>query len=419
MKEFNDIAMDAPQTDQDAFTVQEITRLIKQKLESGFQSIWIRGEISNFKRSTAGHLYFTLKDKHAQISIVMFRFQASKAAAKDLKQGVAVRVYGDISVYDKAGNYQLICTKLEPEGFGELQMRFLKLKEDLFKAGWFETARKKKLPFIPNRIGIVTSPTGAVIRDMLNTIIARFPGMPILLYPAKVQGPGAKESIAEGIAYLNRVETGVDVIIVGRGGGSLEDLWAFNEKLVAEAIYASRVPIVSAVGHEIDFTIADFVADSRAETPTAAGVLVVPERDALLNRSKELQKSMADRLRYEFENLNHRLKALKMHHSFRKPENCILQIEQRMDELRQKMSLSLDRTLKFLQEKCLAEKQRLHSLSPYQVLGRGYAMIQDSQSGKVVGSIKGLKKGRALTAVFSDGAIETHVEKVLPSKIKK
>jgi exodeoxyribonuclease VII large subunit len=261
-------------------TVSQLTEEIKDILESTFDEVWVEGEISNLRRPPSGHLYFTLKDEKSQIRGVLFKMQ-SRYLRFELEDGQHVICWGRVGIYEKRGEYQLILDYVEPKGVGSLQLAFEQLKERLCEEGLFDEARKRPLPMLPQRIGIVTSPTGAVIRDMLHILRRRYENIEIVLYPVKVQGAGAADEIAEGIEYLGHY-AGVDLIIVGRGGGSLEDLWAFNEEAVARAIFASPVPIISAVGHETDFTIADFVADVRAPTPSAAAELAVREKEDLL-----------------------------------------------------------------------------------------------------------------------------------------
>ena len=257
-------------------TVSELTQEIKGILEEKFPDIWVEGEVSNLKVPPSGHIYFTLKDDFCQIRAVLFKMQA-RALRFVPKDGLQVICQGRVGLYEKRGEYQLILETIEPKGIGALQLAFLQLKERLEKEGLFDPTHKKPIPMIPQKIGIITSPTGAVIQDMLHILERRFENLHILLYPVRVQGEGASSEIAEGIKYLNQL-TDVDVIIVGRGGGSLEDLWAFNEEAVARAIFHSKIPIISAVGHETDYTIADFVADLRAPTPSAAAELAVRDK---------------------------------------------------------------------------------------------------------------------------------------------
>ncbi|MGB3088302.1 MAG: exodeoxyribonuclease VII large subunit, partial [Phycisphaerae bacterium] len=272
-------------------TVWQLTRRVQAALEDGFPQVWVVGEISNFKRHTSGHVFFTLKDERASLRCVLWRSTAARIR-RELKDGLEVEAKGHISVFEKAGNYQLYVSSVKPRGTGPLEVAFRKLKEKLAAEGLFALERKRPLPRFPRRIGVVTSPTGAVVRDIIHVLGRRWPAAEILLAPARVQGEGAAEEIVRGIRNLNRVG-GVDVMIVGRGGGSLEDLWPFNEEAVARAIFASGVPVVSAVGHETDFSISDFVADVRAPTPSAAAELVAPDRREVLAGLETTARRMA------------------------------------------------------------------------------------------------------------------------------
>jgi exodeoxyribonuclease VII large subunit len=272
-------------------TVSQLTAGIKELLETAFAEVWVQGEVSNVRRPPSGHIYFTLKDEESQIRGVVFKMQ-SRMLRFNLEDGQHVICWGRVGLYEKRGEYQIIVDYMEPRGIGSLQLAFEQLKQRLFEEGLFDEARKRPLPLVPRRIGIVTSPTGAVIRDMVRILRRRFENIEILLYPVKVQGDGAAIEIAEGIAYLG-VKGNVDVIIVGRGGGSLEDLWAFNEEVVARAIFNSPIPVISAIGHETDFTIADFVADVRASTPSSAAEIVVPQKRDLTRMLEGLTARMA------------------------------------------------------------------------------------------------------------------------------
>ena len=271
-------------------SVSELTAGIKDLLESTFDEVWVEGEVSNLRRPPSGHLYFTLKDENSQIRGVLFK-QQSRYLRFELEDGQQVICWGRVGIYEKRGEYQLILDYIEPMGIGSLQLAFEQLKQRLFEEGLFDEARKRALPLVPKRIGIVTSPTGAVIRDMLHILRRRFANIEVLLYPVRVQGEGAAAEIAQAIAFLG-AQGEVDVIIVGRGGGSLEDLWAFNEEAVARAIFSCPIPVISAVGHETDFTIADFVADVRAPTPSAAAELVVQQKRDLIRAIEVLRERM-------------------------------------------------------------------------------------------------------------------------------
>jgi exodeoxyribonuclease VII large subunit len=320
------------------YTVNEITTEIKRTLEK-FGIVWIQGEISNFKRHTSGHMYFALKDDRAQIKVAFFRNNNYLLKFKP-EDGLEVLVRGRVSVYEPRGDYQLIVELMEPKGLGSLQLAFEQLKLKLRNEGLFDEAHKKPLPLLPRKIGIVTSPTGAAIRDMLHILQRRNASLHILLYPALVQGQGAAEQIAAGVRYFNARED-IDVIIVGRGGGSLEDLWAFNEETVARAIYASKLPVISAVGHEVDFTIADFVADLRAPTPSAAAEMVSGAREDLLATVGSLQGRLHQAMRLGIERRRLALERLALNRAFNIAPNMIRDFQQRFDEATLRMSQAM------------------------------------------------------------------------------
>ncbi len=315
-------------------TVSQLTRRVKDLLETEVSYVWVSGEISNWRVSPAGHAYFTLKDKDSQIDAVMFRGKLMKLKFGP-EGGLDVVAFGLVTVYEKRGNYQIICDEMHPKGVGALQLAFEKLKKKLEEEGLFEAEHKKPLPLLPRRIGIVTSPTGAAIRDILNVISRRFANVHILVHPARVQGEEAAEEIVEGIRALD--ELGVDVMIVGRGGGSLEDLWPFNEEIVVRAIHAANTPIISAVGHEIDFTLSDFVADTRAPTPSAAAELVVQEQEAMLENVQQMRKRLANGLLGRVERVRNRLSIAQSSFVFRRPEELVRQRRQQVDDLRMRL----------------------------------------------------------------------------------
>ncbi len=297
------------------YSVSELSLEIKGLLEKRFPDVWVTGEVSNFRGAGSGHLYFTLKDANAQIRAVCFRNQARYLKFKP-QDGISVIARGHLGVYEARGEYQLYVDYLEPAGIGALQLAFEQLKQKLAAEGLFDAARKKPLPALPRTVGVITSPAGAVIRDILRVLKRRFRNMNVLLYPVKVQGDGAAEEIAKGIEYFSK-HRAVDVLIVARGGGSLEDLWAFNEETVARAIVASKIPVVSAVGHETDFTIADFVADLRAPTPSAAAELVVHRKQDVANELRDRARRMTQSARLAISQSRERLAALRMHYVFR------------------------------------------------------------------------------------------------------
>jgi len=312
-------------------SVSGLTRRITDALEMAFDKVWVVGEVSNFKRHTSGHLFFTLKDEGASLRCVVWRSTAERMR-HDLGDGLEVEAKGRIGVFAKTGNYQLYVTSVRPRGVGALEVAFRKVKEKLAREGLFAAEHKKPLPRFPRRVGIVTSPTGAVVRDVIHVLTRRWPATDIVLAPARVQGEGAAAEIVRAIEQLNRLDN-VDVLIVGRGGGSLEDLWPFNEEIVARAVFASDVPVVSAVGHETDFSITDFVADVRAPTPSAAAEIAVPDRREVLAGLDAAAGRLARRLRHAWERLRDRLALAARSRYFRYPEELVLGRTQTLEHL--------------------------------------------------------------------------------------
>ena len=308
----------------------ELSLELRNLLEREFPDVWVTGEVSNLRAAGSGHLYFTLKDESAQLRAVCFRSQARYLKFKP-QDGLAVIVRGRLTVYEARGEYQICVEFLEPAGLGALQLAFEQLKQKLAAEGLFDAARKKPLPMLPRVIGVVTSPTGAVIRDILRILRRRFRNISVLLYPVKVQGEGAAQEIAQGIEYFNR-KTSIDVMIVARGGGSLEDLWAFNEEQVARAIAASRIPVISAVGHETDFTIADFVADLRAPTPSAAAEMVVRRKQDWVSEIHDRVRHMGQIIRLKISEARQVLTELRMHRVFHALATRIAERAQRVDD---------------------------------------------------------------------------------------
>lgn len=343
-------------------SVSQLTNAIKLSLESTFPSIHLQGEISNFKLQTSGHLYFSLKDAQAQIAAVMFKADASLLKIMP-KGGEQVIVKGELNVYPPKGNYQLIVRELAYVGIGELLQKLEMLKVKLHQMGWFKSARKKPLPRFPKRIGVVTSPTGAVIQDIINILSRRFSGFHLILYPVKVQGEGAAAEIAQAIEQMNRHNL-VDVMIVGRGGGSLEDLWAFNEEIVATAIFHSRIPIISAVGHETDHCIADYVADVRAPTPSAAAEIVIAEKSQQLEFLNTLKKRIQQTLGHLIQQNHFRLKGILKHPLFMHPYSLLEFRMQKLDDFRPQIDQSLRQYLQFKRHQLEARSQQAASLKP-------------------------------------------------------
>ena len=390
-----------------AFTVSQLTSLIKQSIEVAFPRVWVEGEISNSKLHSSGHFYFTLKDEGSQISGVMWRSRVATLSFKP-EDGMKVQVRGAITVYPPRGNYQIDAVAIQPLGIGELQMAFERLRSKLKAEGLFDAARKRPLPAFPTRIGLVTSPTGAAIHDIRSVLERRFPAVEVVLAPVRVQGAGAAEEIAVAIETLNEYGR-LDLMIVGRGGGSLEDLWAFNEEVVARSIAASRIPVVSAVGHEIDFSIADFVADLRAPTPSAAAELVVPDRGELLESLRNLWYTLDRSVRALVSDAHVRIDGLLSSYSFNRPRDLIRQYGQRVDELERSVGTSARHLFDRAQQHHLSLSQRLESVSPRSVLKRGYAIVHHGEA--IVSRSAQLSGGDRTLVEFHDGSVPMKVEK--------
>jgi len=390
-------------------TVSELTRDIKEVLENVFGACWVEGEISNFTSHVSGHLYFSLKDEAATVSCVMFRSEAARLKFQP-KDGTKVLVAGRVSVYERRGQYQIYVQTIEPRGQGALQLAFEQLKKKLAAEGLFDERRKKPLPFLPERIGIVTSPTGAVIRDMLHVLSRRFPGFSAVLNPVRVQGEGAAAEIAAAVADFNALGN-VDVIIVARGGGSLEDLWAFNEEVVARAIAASRIPVISAVGHETDYTISDFVADRRAPTPSAAAEIVMPAKselvDRIQNNLRHLRQALADVVPQYAQRVDDLSEEL-----VRALTNRLNAEAQRADTLVRDLPRALENRLRTEEVRLKGLLQELDALSPLAVLRRGYSLTTRSDTGAVVRRSGDVKPGERLTTRLAEGTLTSEVLEV-------
>lgn len=434
-------------------TVQALTRYIKRKFDFDphLQDVFVKGEISNYKKHTSGHLYFTLKDNKARILAVMFSSQAKKLRFQP-ENGMTVLLHGEVTVYEPSGQYQIYVKEMEPEGIGALYLAFEQLKEKLSKEGLFNKDRKKPLPLYPKTVGVVTSPTGAAIRDILTTIKRRYPIAKIIIYPALVQGNAAAASIVSAIETANSRKE-ADLLIVGRGGGSIEELWAFNEEAVARAIFASEIPVISAVGHETDTTIADFVADLRAPTPTGAAELAVPNIDDLieriLNRKIRLIRAIKERTNVE----SKRLDRLTKSYAFRYPQKLFEQKTEHLDRtveqanrlLKQKiadtnqkmkyleqrlksnhpqgqfdaannklgqqvkrMSRSFEAIFKLKEKEFLSQVSTLNVLSPLKVMERGYSIAYDSED-HIIKSINNVKVGDSIKVTLTDGTLKAKI----------
>jgi exodeoxyribonuclease VII large subunit len=395
-------------------TVTQLTAQIKTLLEGTFPDVWVEGEISNLSIPQSGHAYFTLKDDQSQIRVVLFR-SSQRFLKFTLQHGIQIICRGRVSVYEPRGEYQFIVDYIEPKGVGALQLAFEQLKERLGKEGLFDLEHKKPLPVLPRRIGIITSPTGAAIRDMLRVIKRRHPKIHILIYPVPVQGIDAAPAIVAALQYFNR-EQNADVLIAGRGGGSLEDLWAFNEESVARAIYDSRIPVISAVGHETDYTIADFVADMRAPTPSAAAEIVVKSEESF----EESILSFESRL---IRNMKHKL--ILMRSSVREyvrllsdPRRRLERYSQRVDELVHRIALELQHHLQRDRARLSAVAGGLDHLNPLGILSRGYSITRKHPGGTILKDARDAQPGDVISTTLHKGAVWSRVERSDPGTIR-
>lgn len=380
-------------------TVSQLNGFIKKTFEANpvFSDIWIKGEISNYKKHFSGHIYLTLKDEGGVLKAVIFKSNTYSLTFEP-SDGMKVIARGRVSVYEPGGVYQLYITEMLPDGAGELYLAYEKLKIKLSDEGLFEEEHKKPIPKYPERIGIVTAPTGAAVRDIINVATRRFPLAKLILFPAKVQGSGAADSVCMGIEYFNSAKK-CDVMIVGRGGGSIEDLWAFNEEKVAYAIYNSEIPVISAVGHEVDFTIADFVADLRAPTPSAAAELAAPSAKELYTRLEDYRYTIKTLVAADFERKANRLKMLKLI----TPQDYINNCSQRLDMAVKDMLVNTKRIAELKRSQLSTVAARLDALSPLKVMMRGFA-LPVTDNGEVIKSVKKLDKEKDFVLNLHDGS---------------
>ncbi len=437
------------------FSVSEFTFALKALLEPPFRAVSIRGEISNLKLQSSGHYYFSLKDAGAQLSAVLFKGSASKLL-RTPKEGDQVVVLGELSIYAPRGNYQLVVRELQLVGVGELLFKLHQKKEELKAKGWFEIARKRPLPKLPKRIGVVTSPTGAAIQDILNVLTRRFQGLHVLLNPVKVQGEGAAQEIAMAIDEFNRYQL-ADVLIVGRGGGSIEDLWAFNEEIVAKAIFESKIPVISAVGHETDTTIADWVADVRAPTPSAAAEIAIAEKTNLLKflaqaqsyaeqklhaqvraikeklhslqkhplfsspyallalpiqKLDDLQQDLKEALRAAGLERKRKLDALAKHISLLEPSGKVRDWKERLNVYRQRIATAAQTPMRQRKDRLQRISEHLRSLHPNQLLKKGYAILFSENGDSIILSSSDVTPNQTIRALLHDGKVSATVNKV-------
>ena len=410
-------------------TISDLNRYIKAKfdIDSNLNNVYLKGEISNFKHHTRGHFYFTLKDENSRLSAVMFNFNASKVGFEP-EDGMKVLVSGRISVYEATGSYQIYVNTMEMDGIGNLYLEFKKLKKKLASEGLFNPEHKKPIPKYPKTIGIITAPTGAAIRDILSTIKRRYPIAKTILFPALVQGEGAKESVTRQLKKAQEYD--LDVIICGRGGGSIEDLWCFNEEMVARAIYESKIPIISAVGHEIDFTIADFVADLRAPTPTGAAEMAVPNITDLNNLFNQLKIRATKAIQNKIDGTENRLKTLTSKQILKNPLSIYEIKEQRLDNLLDRLQLFIANKIKednlryhkIIDNKLLKEPTKILEnkeyqfnillktvtiLNPMKLLDSGYSIVKNKN--EVITSVKLVNVDDVVNIALKDGTIDAKV----------
>jgi exodeoxyribonuclease VII large subunit len=393
------------------FTVKEVNNYIKSIFDHDviLSSVSIKGEISNYKLHSSGHAYFTLKDNDSKMKCVMFKGSASKLKFMP-EDGMAVVVHGYLSVYERDGQYQLYAEGMMPDGVGALYKAYEQLKTKLTALGYFDEANKKPLPYLPKTVGIVTSGTGAAVRDIISIIRRRNPLVNIILYPVQVQGEVASKEIAQGIEFFNQKQN-VDVIIIGRGGGSIEELWAFNEEVTAHAIFNSTIPIVSAVGHETDFTIADFVADLRAATPSAAAELVVPDKHALVTRVNQSIYMLNNYMTKYLQEKRYKIEYISKGNAFRQIEQKIHSLMQTVDVCGKSMNYSMLQILMSNKTRLIMNIEKLDILNPASVLLRGYSST--SRSGKIITSVKQLTIGDKIEVEFKDGSVSAEINNII------
>jgi exodeoxyribonuclease VII large subunit len=391
-------------------SVSELTRDLKHLIEENFGYVWVIGEVSNCTHASSGHIYLTLKDEAAQLRAVIWRTTASRLKF-DIADGMEVVASGPIEVYQARGTYQLIVEQLSPRGIGALELAFRQLHEKLSAEGLFAAERKRPLPQFPRRIALLTSPTGAAVRDMLQVITRRWRAADIVVVPVAVQGAGAAGQIAAALRMVHTLP-GVDVVITGRGGGSLEDLWAFNEEVVARAIYDCRVPVISAVGHEIDVSIADLVADRRALTPSEAGELVVPQAGEVRSELNRLRGRLLSGLRERAAMARMRLDTLAERRVMLRPAERLHDLATRLDEIDAKLKRAVTRRLEAGTQQLKHFSGSLEALSPLRVLQRGYSITKFSETGEIVREAAKLQPGDRLTTLFDQGRVTSRVESV-------
>ncbi|MBI4656984.1 MAG: exodeoxyribonuclease VII large subunit [Elusimicrobia bacterium] len=392
------------------YSVTELNLIVKHLLEETFIEVWVEGEISGFKESSLGHIYFDLKDSDSIISCVIYK-GFSRFLKFEPENGLLVKIRAQVTAYSRQSKYQLNVKEMLPGKIGPLQLAFEQLKKKLQAEGLFDRSRKKPIPMFPQKIAVVTSLHGAAIKDILSILGRRYPNLNILICPVKVQGEGAKEEISGAIDLLNKNFRDIDVMLIGRGGGSIEDLWAFNEEMVARAIANSRIPVISCVGHETDFTIADFVADMRASTPSNAAELVVQNKEEIRQHLRNMEKRLIQSLKIFYENLKGRFIILVENRIFRNPEILLINLMQRLDNINEVLMEEIEFKIKSFSEKLRFETEKLNNLSPYFPLSKGYALARRSDN-SVVKDASVLVEGENLSLQFKKGKAETKVVRI-------
>jgi exodeoxyribonuclease VII large subunit len=392
-------------------SVSELTAEIKDLLETSFVDVWVEGEISNFSRASSGHCYLTLKDKDAQLPAVIWRSTAAKVRFR-LNDGLEVVCRGQVDVYPPRGRYQLIIREIQPKGIGGLELALRQLREKLAREGLFDADRKRPLPEFVRRVAVVTSPTGAAIRDFLEVLRRRWRGVDVWVVPVRVQGEGSAEEIARAIEMVNRLAVPCDCLVVTRGGGSLEDLWAFNEEVVVRAIFASRIPVISAVGHEIDVTLSDLVADVRALTPSEAAELVAPSAEEVQGRLRQYRGRMDAAVRSRLRAAEVRLEAVATRRVFRRPLERVRELARRVDELELRGNRAMANRMDLARGRLDSLAGQLDSLSPLGVLARGYSLTENASDGQAIHDASRLSVGQELLTRFGKGRATSRVESI-------
>lgn len=400
-------------------TVSELTNYIKGKLEGDqiLRNIWVKGEISNFRHHSSGHMYFTLKDEGAALRAIMFKSRNRQLPFRP-DNGMGVMARGYISLFERDGQYQLYVDEMQPDGIGALHLAYMQLKSKLEKEGLFAVDRKKKLPALPRKVGVVTSPTGAAVRDIITVIQRRFPQIHIILVPVAVQGDEAPAQIAKGIEMINGIED-IDIVIVGRGGGSLEELWAFNSEVVARSIFASRIPVISAVGHETDYTIADFVADHRAPTPSAAAEQAVPDCKELARQINNLRERLNCAVVTKLQSEQKRLRVCLERGPFLRPKDRVFRLNQELDYLTRRLGQAMAAEMQGRKHELALRMAKLNALSPLATLARGFGICRTMPDGTVISGVSRVAAGQDIEIILHDGWLECSVLRKGESRIDR